>query len=104
METFCERQERPQTNPDLTNQAKAGFEARYEKSRRYRVIPADESIVQIIDEEGKDQIVDLERRSCMCLIFQEYGGPCGHAIMAARARRVNPYALFDTAFTFLTYR
>jgi hypothetical protein len=104
METFCERRERPQTSTDLTSQAKAGFEARYEKSRRYRVIPADENIVQVIDEDGKDWIVDLERRSCTCLMFQEHGGPCGHAIMAARARRVDPYALFSNAFTFSTYR
>jgi hypothetical protein len=37
-------------------------------------------------------------------MFQEHGGPCGHAIMAARARRVDPYTLFSDAFTFLTYR
>jgi hypothetical protein len=54
METFCERQERVQTSSDLTNQAKAGFEARYKKYRRYRAIPADESIVQVIDDSGKD--------------------------------------------------
>ena len=104
METFCERRERVQTSPDLTNQAKAGFEARYEKCRRYRAIPADESIVQVIDDDGKDWIVDLERRSCTCLMFQEHGGPCTHAIMAARARRVDPYTLFSNAFTLSTYR
>jgi len=104
METFCERRERLQISPDLTNQAKAGFEARYEKARRYRVIPADENIAQVIDGEGKDWIVDLERRICTCLMFQEYGGPCGHAIMTARARKVDPYTLFSDAFTFSTYR
>ena len=104
METFCERRERVQNSIELTNQAKAGFDTRYEKSRRYRAIPADENIVQVMDEEGKDWIVDLEKRTCTCLMFQEYGGPCGHAIMAARARGVDPYALFSTAFTFLTYR
>jgi hypothetical protein len=64
METFCERRERAQKSPDLTNYAKAGFEARYEKYRQYSAIPADESIVQIIDDDGKDWIVDLERRTC----------------------------------------
>jgi hypothetical protein len=54
METFCERRERVQTSPDLTNQAKARFEARYEKCRRYRAIPTDESIVQVIDDGRKD--------------------------------------------------
>jgi hypothetical protein len=57
METFCERRERVQTSPDLTNQAKARFEARYEKCRRYRAIPADDTIVQVIDDDGKDWIV-----------------------------------------------
>lgn len=104
METFCERRERLQTSIDLTSQAKAGFESRYEKSRRYRAIPADDTIVQVIDEDGKDWIVDLESRCCTCLMFQEHGGPCGHAIIAARARKVDPYALFSNAFTFLTYR
>ena len=48
--------------------------------------------------------MDLERKICTCLMFQEHGGPCGHAIMAGRARRVDPYTLFSYAFTFLTYR
>ena len=74
IETFGERRERAQKSPDLTNHAKAGFEA-----RRYSAIPADESIVQIIDEDGKDWIVDLERRTCSSLMFQEHG-PCTHAI------------------------
>jgi hypothetical protein len=104
METFCERRERAQTSPDLTNHAKAGFEVRYEKCRRYRAIPADESIVQVIDDNGKDWIVDLERRTCTCLMFQEHGGRCSHAIMAARARRLDPYILFSDAFTLSTYR
>jgi hypothetical protein len=104
METFCERRERVQTSPDLTNHAKAGFEARYKKCRRYRAIPADEGIVQVIDDNGKDWIVDLERRTCTCLMFQEHGGPCTHAIMAARARRFDPYTLFSDVFTLSTYR
>jgi hypothetical protein len=104
METFCERRERVQTSPELTNQAKAGFDARYEKCRRYRAMLADESIVQIVDDDGKDWIVDLDRRTCTCLKFQEHGGPCPHAIMAARARRVDPYTLFSDAFTLATYR
>jgi hypothetical protein len=54
IETFCEQQERLQASLDLTNQAKAGFKARYKRSRRYRIIPADENVVQVIDEEGKD--------------------------------------------------
>src|SRR3981081_3154462 len=37
-------------------------------------------------------------------MFQEHGGPCTHAIMAARARRVDPYTLFSNAFTLSTYR
>ena len=69
MGTFCERRERLQASPDLTNQAKAGFEARYERSRRYRIIPIDENIIQVIDKEGKDWIVDLERKMCICLMF-----------------------------------
>ena len=104
METFCERRERVQTSPELTNQAKAGFDTRYEKCRRYRAMTADESIVQVVDDDGKDWIVDLERRTCTCLMFQEHGGPCPHAAMAARARRVDPYTLFSNAFTLATYR
>lgn len=104
METFCKRRERAQKSPDLTNHAKAGFEARYEKCRRYSAISAEESIVQIIDDDGKDWIVDVERRTCSCLMFQEHGGPCTHAIMAARARRLDPHTLFSDVFTLSTYR
>jgi SWIM zinc finger len=104
MESFCERQERVQTSLDLTNKAKARFEARYKKCRQYRAIPADEYIVQVIDDNGKDWIVDLERRSCTCLMFQEHRGPCTHAIIAARAQRVDPYTLFSDAFTLSTYQ
>lgn len=85
METLCERRERLQSSTYLINQAEAGLKARYEKSRRYRVIPTDKNIVQVINEDGKDWIVDLERRTCACLIFRGHGGPCGHTIMAARA-------------------
>jgi hypothetical protein len=104
METFCERQERLQTSIDLTSQTKAGFEAGYEKSRRYQAIPADDTIVQVIDEDRKYWIVDLKRRCCMCLMFQEHGGPCRHATTAVRARKVDPYALFSDTSTFLAYR
>jgi hypothetical protein len=85
METFCERRERVQTSPELTNQAKAGSDARYEKCRRYRAMPAEESIVQVVDDDGKDWIVELDRRTCTCLMFQEHGGSCPHAIMAGIA-------------------
>jgi hypothetical protein len=54
MKTFCKRHKRAQKSPDLTNHAKAGFEARYEKCRQYSAIPADKSIVQIIDDNRKD--------------------------------------------------
>jgi hypothetical protein len=37
-------------------------------------------------------------------MFQEHGGPCTHAIIAARARRVDPYTLFSDVFTLSTYR
>jgi hypothetical protein len=37
-------------------------------------------------------------------MFQEHGGPCTHAIMAAIARRLDPYTLFSNTFTLSTYR
>jgi hypothetical protein len=37
-------------------------------------------------------------------MFEEHRGPCTHAIMAARARRLDPYTLFSDAFTLSTYR
>jgi hypothetical protein len=37
-------------------------------------------------------------------IFQEHGGPCTHAIMAARAQTLDPYTLFSDVFTLSTYR
>ena len=37
-------------------------------------------------------------------MFQEHGGPCTHAIMAARARRLDLYTLFSNTFTLSTYR
>jgi hypothetical protein len=102
METFCERRERVQNSIELTNQAKAGFDARYEKSRRYRAIPADENIVQVMDEEGKDWIVDLEKRTCTCFMFQEYGGPCGHAIITAtRTKRQCTQLVYETLSQYL---
>jgi hypothetical protein len=60
--------------------------------------------LQIVDDDGKDWIVDLERRTCTCLMFQEHGVPCPHAIIAARVRRVDPYTLFSDVFTLWTYR
>ena len=48
--------------------------------------------------------MDLERKTYICLMFQEHGGPCGHGIMAARARRVDLYTLFSNAFILSTYR
>ena len=36
-------------------------------------------------------------------MFQEHGGPCAHAIMAAIARRVDPYTLFSDVFTLSAY-
>jgi hypothetical protein len=56
-----------------------------------------DNIVQVIDEDEKDWIVDLEQSLCTRLTLQEHGGPCGHAVIAARARKVDPYALVSNA-------
>jgi hypothetical protein len=45
----------------------------------------------------------LERSTCTYLMFQEQGGLCTHAIISARARRLNPYILFSDAFTLSAY-
>lgn len=60
-------------------------------------------LYKFVDDNGKDWIVDLERRTRTCLVFQEHGGPYPHTIMAARARRVDLSTLFSDALTLSTY-
>ena len=103
METFAERRDRVMP-PDICPAIKLLFEQRYNNSRRYQVITSDTSIYQIINTQGKSLIVDLEAKTCTCNRFQEYQGPCSHAIKAARVARVDPYSLFSYKYLLHSYR
>jgi hypothetical protein len=62
------------------------------------------TLMQIVSTDGKEHVVDLEKRTCSCTRFQEYQAPCSHAIVAARHQYVDPYSLFDHAYTLVSYR
>jgi hypothetical protein len=106
METFCERRDRLQKDPTLTDSAKKGFDARYAISRRWRILSCNSLKVEVINESGKEFVVDLidSARSCSCGRYVEYDSPCTHATVAARYLHIDPYSLFGHHYTIFCYR
>jgi hypothetical protein len=59
METFCERRDRLQKDPTLTDSAKKGFNVRYTISRRWRILSCNSLKVEVINESGKSLLLIL---------------------------------------------
>jgi hypothetical protein len=47
--------------------------------------------------------VNLRKKTCSCAQFREYGGPCSHAIQAAKAVQVDPYTFFREEYLVSEY-
>jgi hypothetical protein len=103
METVANRQNRQVKEVILCPAIKHLFDKRLATSRRYRVIPSSSTVFQVSNEEGKDYIVNLKKKTCSCAQFHEYGGPCSHAIQAAKAVQVDPYTLFRKEYLVSEY-
>jgi hypothetical protein len=103
METVANRQKRQFKDAILCPAVKHLFDKRLATARRYRVIPSSSTVFQVTNEEGKDYIVNLRKKTCSCAQFREYGGPCSHAIQAAKAVQVDPYTLFREEYLVSEY-
>jgi hypothetical protein len=99
METFAFRASRHNIDSTITDKAKKAFLRRYESSRNWRVYVSSPTLVQFVSTDRMEHVVDLEKKTCTCTKFQEYQAPCSHAIVAARHQHVDPYSLFDHAYT-----
>jgi hypothetical protein len=58
----------------------------------------------VINQEGKEYIINLRDKTYTYMRFQEYEGPCSHAIIAARIAFINPYTLFSHKYKLHVYR
>jgi hypothetical protein len=89
MQTFADRGQCTTTGQLLPTVQKA-FDKRLITSRRYTAIASSATIYLILGQQGKESIVDLKNHTCTCIRFQEFGGPCSYALVAARAAKVDP--------------
>jgi hypothetical protein len=103
MEKFAERRDKAMPT-DICYHVRHLFEKRQIISRRYRVHRSDTLIVEVVNEEGKSRVVDLEAKNCTCGLFREYQGPCSHAIKAARVTGTGPFSLFSHKYHLTSYR
>jgi hypothetical protein len=94
MKTITNRQNRQFKEAVLCPTVKHLFDKRLATARRYRVIPLSNTVFQVTNEEGKNYIVNLQKKTCSCAQFHEYGGPCSHAIEAIKAVQGDTYTLF----------
>jgi hypothetical protein len=97
MQTFASRRQRTTTGQLLPSVQKA-FDKRLTTSRRYTAMASSPTKYFILGKEGSESIVDLRIHTCTCMQFQEFGGPCSHALVAARSANVDPTTLFDHYF------
>jgi hypothetical protein len=106
MAAYRTRRDCLQKDPTLTDSTKKGFDARYAISRRWRILSCNSLKVEVINESGKEFVVDLidRGRSCSCGRYVEYYSPCTHAIVAARYLHIDPYSLFGHYYTIFCYR
>jgi hypothetical protein len=93
MQTFADRSQRTTLGQLLPDIQKA-FDKRLITSRRYTAIASSLTVYLVLGQQGKESIVDLKSHTCTCGRFQEFGGPCSHALVAARAAKVDPIDLF----------
>jgi hypothetical protein len=104
METVANRQNRQFKEAIICQAIKHLFDKRLATARRYQVILSSSTVFQVTNEEGKDYIVNLRKKTCSCAQFREYGGPCSHAIQAAKAVQVDPYTLFREEYLVSEYK
>jgi hypothetical protein len=106
MEIFCERRDRVQKDPTLTDSAKKGFDVRYTVSRRWNILSSNSLKVEVIDDNRKEFVVNLtdSERSCSCGRYKKYTSPCSRAVVSAAYLHVDPYSLFGHEYTTFCYR
>jgi hypothetical protein len=103
METVANRQNRQFKEAILCPVIKHLFDKRLVTACRYQAILLSSTVFQVTNEEGKDYIVNLQKKTCSCAQFREYGGPCSHEIQAVKAIQVDPYTLFREEYLVSEY-
>ena len=85
--TFAERREKYATGneTDIADKIRAKLVKRVEDGRKLEARRVSGHIFDVQSRVGSDssRTVDLERRLCTCMKFQDYGYPCAHACSAA---------------------
>ena len=105
MKTIYDRYRRPQQSIDLADMPLLKFKDRLKSSRRYRIFESGNGIYQVqVPESGSKFIVNLLQKTCTCLNFDEYAGPCAHAISACRFEIEDLYLYFHPGYTIRSYR
>ena len=98
---FAEKQK----NNSLVDVQQAKLHSRLQVSRRYSVLPSGNSIFQVEEpDSGRKWIVDLDKKECDCIDFQEYQGPCSHGIAAALYIERDPALLCYPRFGVVWYK
>jgi hypothetical protein len=105
MKTIYDRSHRPQQSTEIADIPLLKFKDRLRSSHRYRVFESGNGVYQVqVPDSGSKFIVNLAQRTCTCMNFQEYVGPCTHAITACRFEAEDPYVYFYWAYRMRSYR
>jgi hypothetical protein len=103
METVTNRQNRQFKEVVLCLTVNQPFDKRLAAARRYQAILSSSTVFQVTNEEDKNYIVHLRKKTCSCAQFHGYRGPCSHAIQAAKVVQVDPYTLFREQYLVSKY-
>ncbi|KAG7557021.1 Zinc finger SWIM-type [Arabidopsis suecica] len=82
---YCRRSKAEAHNSPVTPEVEEIMMKSLSESAGLSVKPASSSIFQVNTSAGASFIVDLERKTCTCKVFESLGIPCSHAMAAARS-------------------
>ena len=105
MAKFYEREHRRQKTTRLTNYAYDYLALQETESRQFYAVPSDGIKAMVISAQNTyHYIVDLDKKTCTCLEFQDQNLPCKHACTACREYHLDAESYVGEAYTLEVYR
>lgn len=92
---YCRRSRANNHESDLTPEVEDRIMKNLADSAGLTVKPTSVSIYQVNDSAGIGYIVDLERKTCSCKVFEALGIPCSYALAARRVHGIAIPELVD---------
>lgn len=101
---YCRRSKAESYNSPVTAEVEEMMMKNLSESGGLSVKPASATIFQVSTSVGANFIVDLERKTCTCKVFESLGIPCSHALAAARSNNKSIPNLVEEYYKIDTWR